>query len=165
MAKLDSQRLIFGAFLMIPIILAEVVCGHLKLPAWPAFLAMILFFMEHMNPKKVPEILVGAVFGIACIIFAGIFIKMLAPALGLELARLVFIVVIVYLIVAFGEIVPMVFNNYAFLYLTVAGVAAMAGNPQPIVWMAIALVGGAALIGSVVGIGRLMMGMAARAVK
>jgi hypothetical protein len=41
----------------------------------------------------------------------------------------------------------------------------MAGNPQPIVWMAIALVGGAALIGSVVGIGRLMMGMAARAVK
>src|SRR4029077_10454377 len=40
MAKLDSQRLIFGAFLMIPIILAEVVFGHLKLPAWPAFLAM-----------------------------------------------------------------------------------------------------------------------------
>jgi len=165
MAKLDSQRLIFGAFLMIPIILAEVVFGHLRLPAWPAFLAMILFFMEHMNPKKVPEILVGAVFGIACIILAGIFIKMLAPSLGLELARLVFIVVIVYLIVAFGEMVPMVFNNYAFLYLTVAGVAATAGNPQPIVWMAIALVGGAALIGSVVGIGRLMMGMAARAVK
>jgi hypothetical protein len=165
MAKLDSQRLIFGAFLMIPIILIEVVFGHLKLPAWPAFLAMILFFMEHMNPKKVPEIIVGAVFGIACIIFAGIFIKLLAPVVGLELARLLFIVTVVYLIVAFGEMVPVVFNNYAFLYLTVAGVAAMAGNPQPFVWMGIAAVGGGALIGSVVGIGRIMMGMAAKAAK
>jgi hypothetical protein len=165
MAKLDSQRLIFGAFLMIPIILTEVVFEHLKLPTWPAFLAMILFFVEHMNPKKVPEIIVGAVFGIACIILAGIFIQLLAPVLGLGLARLLFIVVIVYLIVAFGEMVPVVFNNYAFLYLTVAGVAAMAGNPQPFVWMGVAAVGGGALIASVVGIGRLMMGMAAKATK
>lgn len=163
MAKLDSQRLTFGAFLMIPIVLAVVVLGHLKLPTWPAFLAMILFFMEHMNPKKVSEILVGAVFGIACIILAGIIVKMLAPALGVELATIAFIVGIVYLLVAFGEMVPVVFNNYAFLYLTVAGVAAQAGNPQPIVWMAVALVGGGALIGSVMGIGKIMMGMAARA--
>ena len=161
MAKLDSQRLIFGAFLMIPIILIEVVLGHFKLPAWPAFLAMIMFFVEHMNPKKVPEIIVGGVVGIASIILAGIFIKLLAPVVGLELARLLFIVAIVYVIVAFGEMLPVVFNNYLFLYLTVAGVAAMAGNPQPLVWMGIAAVGGGALIASVVGIGRLMMVMAA----
>jgi hypothetical protein len=81
--------------------------------------------------------------------------------MGVELAGLTFVLVLVYAIVAFGEMVPMLFNNYAFMYLTVTGVAVTQPNPNPFLWMAIAAVGGTALIAGVVGIGRLMMAQAA----
>lgn len=162
MATPNAQRLIFGLFLLIPILALEIVCGHLKVPAWPAFIAMIFFFVEHMDPKKAPSILVGGLFGILLVVVAGAFIKSLAPHLGVEGASLLFIVIAVYSIVAFGEMVPLLFNNYAFMYLTVSGVAARAGAPNPFLWMAIEAVGGAALIGSVIGIGKMMMAMASR---
>lgn len=162
MATPNAQRLIFGLFLLIPIVALEVVCGRLLVPAWPAFIAMIFFFVEHMDPKKAVPILVGGLFGIFLVVVAGSFIKGLAPHLGLEGASLLFIVVAVYSIVAFGEMVPALFNNYAFMYLTVSGVAVRAGAPNPFLWMAIEVVGGLALIASVVGIGKLMMSIASR---
>ena len=39
--------------------------GYLRVPGWPAFVALVLFFIEHMDVKKVPAILVGALVGIA----------------------------------------------------------------------------------------------------
>ena len=63
---------------------------------------------------------------------------------------------VVYAIVAFGELVPLLFNNYAFMYLTVTGVAVQAPEPNPYLWMAVAAVGGALLIAGVIGIGKLM---------
>jgi hypothetical protein len=160
MAKFDRQRLIFGLYLLVLIAAFELLIGHFKLPGWPAFLAMIFFFVEHMDVKKAPHIVVGGVFGIALILLARPIIGALAPLLGLELAGLAFVLVLVYAIVAFGEMVPMLFNNYAFMYLTVTGVAVQQPNPNPFLWMAIALVGGSALIAGVVGIGRLMMAQA-----
>jgi hypothetical protein len=158
--KFDRQRLIFGLYLLVPIVVAELVAGRLKVPAWPAFLAMIFFFVEHMDVKKVGQILVGGVFGIALILLAKPIVSMLAPLLGLELGTVGFVVILVYAIVAFGEMLPMFFNNYAFMYLTVTGIAAQQPSPNPFLWMAIAAVGGGLLIGSVVGIGKLMAAMA-----
>ena len=40
--------------------------------------------------------------------------------------------------VAFGEMLPLVFNNYAFMYLTVTGLAVHLPEPQPFLWMAVA---------------------------
>ncbi|MFI5307598.1 MAG: hypothetical protein ACHQ53_09615 [Polyangiales bacterium] len=154
--KLDRQRLIFGLYLLVPIVVAEIATGRMKVPAWPAFLAMIFFFVEHMDVKKASHILVGGVFGIALILLAKPIIGLLAPLLGVELATVGFVVILVYSIVAFGEILPMFFNNYAFMYLTVTGIAVRLPNPNPFLWMAIAAVGGAFLIASVVGIGKLM---------
>lgn len=156
MVRFNPQRLIFGAYLIGLIVIAELVIGHFHLPGWPAFLAMIFFFVEHMDVKKAPAILVGGAFGIALIIVAKLLVTALAPALGLEMAKLVFVVLVVYAIVAFGEILPLLFNNYAFMYLTVSGVAAQLGSPAPFSWMAICLVGGGALIAGVVGIGAFM---------
>jgi hypothetical protein len=62
----------------------------------------------------------------------------------------------VYAIVAFGEMVPMLFNNYAFMYLTVTGLAMHLPQPNPYLWMAMAGIGGGVLIAGVVGIGKLM---------
>jgi hypothetical protein len=165
MAKMDRQRLVFGLYLLVLIAAFEIATGHLHLPAWPAFLAMIFFFVEHMDAKKAPHILVGGVAGIACILLAKPIIGLLAPLVGLELGRLAFILLLVYAIVAFGEMLPMVFNNYAFMYLTVTGVAVQLPNPNPFLWMAIALVGGAFLIGGVIAIGKLMGASAAQPAK
>jgi hypothetical protein len=160
MPKFDKQRLIFGLYLLVLIAAFELVTGHLELPAWPAFIAMIFFFVEHMDIKKAPHILAGGAFGIALILLARPMIGVLAPVLGVEFARLAYILILVYAIVAFGEMVPLLFNNYAFLYFTVTGLAVQLPNPNPFLWMGIALVGGAVLIAGVVGIGKLMMAQA-----
>jgi hypothetical protein len=158
--KFDKQRLIFGLYLLVLIAAFEIVTGKLHLPAWPAFIAMIFFFEAHMDVKKVPAILVGGAFGIALILLATPIITALAPLIGADLGRLVYILALVYAIVAFGEMVPILFNNYAFMYLTVTGIAVQLPKPNPFLWMAMTLVGGAILLGGVVAIGRMMMAMA-----
>jgi hypothetical protein len=156
MPKFDRHRLVFGLYLLVLIAAAVLVTGRFKLPAWPAFMAMVFFFVEDMNTKKVPHILVGGMFGIACILLAAPTIGALAPAIGVEYATLVYILVIVYAIVALGEMVPLLFNNFAFMYLTVTGVAVQLPEPNPTLWMAITGIGGALLIAGVIGIGKLM---------
>jgi len=136
MAKFNRQRLVFGLYLLVLIAVAELVAGRFELPAWPAFMAMIFFFVDHMDPRK-------------------------APLIGMEFARLVYILAIVYAIVAFGEMAPMLFNNYAFMFLTVTGLAMNLPQPDPFQWMAVAGVGGGLLIAGVIGIGGLMAGPAA----
>jgi hypothetical protein len=164
MAKLNPQRLVFGLYLLVLIVAGEVVFHHFALPAWPAFMVMIFFFVEHMNAKKIPEILVGGAVGIACVILAKFMVGALAPMMGVQIATLVFIVVVVYAIVAFGEVVPVVFNNYAFMYLTVSAAIANANREaaNPFLWMAIELVGGGIFIAGIIGITKIMGAMAAR---
>jgi hypothetical protein len=156
MPKFDRQRLVFGLYLLVLIAAAVLITGHFKLPAWPAFMAMVFFFVEDMDIKKAPCILVGGMFGIGCILLAAPTIGALAPLIGVEYATLVYILGIVYAIVAFGEMVPLLFNNFAFMYLTVTGVAVQLPAPNPYLWMAITGIGGALLIAGVIGIGKLM---------
>jgi len=156
MPKFDRQRLVFGLYLLALIAAAVLITGHFKLPAWPAFMAMVFFFVEDMDVKKVPHILVGGMFGIGCILLAAPTIGALAPLIGVEYATLVYILGIVYAIVAFGEMVPLLFNNFAFMYLTVTGIAVQLPAASPTLWMAITGIGGALLIAGVVGIGKLM---------
>lgn len=156
MAQFDRQRLIFGLYLLVLIAAAVLITGRLKVPAWPAFMAMVFFFVEDMDVKKVPHILVGGVFGIACILLAAPTIGALAPLIGVEYATLVYILGVVYAIVAFGELVPLLFNNFAFMYLTVTGIAVQLPGPNPYLWMAVTGIGGALLIAGVIGIGKLM---------
>ena len=54
-----------------------------------------------------------------------------------------------------GALVPLLFNNFAFMYLTVTGIAAQLPEPNPYLWMAITGIGGALLIAGVVGLGKL----------
>ena len=159
--KFDKARLVFGLYLLVLIAAFDMAAEHFHLPTWPAFLSMIFFFVEHMDAKKVPSILAGGVFGIALILLAKPIIGVLAPILGMGFGRLVFVLLLVYSSVSFGEMVPLLINNYAFLYLTVTGLAVTQPNPNPFLWMAMTAVGGALLIGGVMGIGKLMMAQAA----
>jgi len=93
-----------------------------------------------MNTSKVPHILLGGVFGIGCILLATPIIGALAPLIGVEYATLVYILGVVYAIVAFGEMLPLLFNNFAFMYLTVTGIAVQLPEPNLYLWMAVTAV-------------------------
>ena len=162
MAKLSKDRLIFGIPLIIVVALGEIILGKLKFPAWPAFMVMIFFFEAHMDMKKAPNILVGGLFGIANIILIKMFLGATSASMGLELAMLVYIVVFVYLIVALGEVVPVIFNNYAFMYFLVAAVAAKGPAPDVFAWMGVEVVGGAIFIAAILGIMKILGSLAAK---
>ncbi|HEX3984614.1 MAG TPA: DUF1097 family protein [Acidisoma sp.] len=156
--RFNRQRLIFGLYLIVLIAVAELLLDYLKLPGWPAFVALVLFFIEHMDVRKVPNILVGAAVGIAFIILAPYGIGLLAHLLGAQWGQLTYILLVIYAIVAFGEMLPLLFNNHAFMFLTVAALALEGPKPAPWLWMAMAVIGGGILIGGVLLIIRIMRG-------
>jgi hypothetical protein len=155
MAGFSRRRLVFGLYLIVLIGIAEIITGRLGLPAWPAFIALVLFFLEHMDVKKVSHILVGSLVGIGLLLLAPAAIGVLARVLGPEWGRLAYILIAVYLIVALHDLLPMFFNSYAFMYLTVGGLALATPAPNPIVWALMAVVGGALLILGAILIGRI----------
>lgn len=162
MAKLDKNRLIFGVFLLILIAIGEIVFHSLHVPAWPAFLIMIFFFMAHMDKKLAPNMLVGGAFGILMIIAAKIIVSSLVSAgLNQFVAFLIFVLVFVYCIVALGEILPILFNNYAFMALLFTATYMQTPNPQnPFVLTGILLIGGGAFIVGILAIVKLLMKLA-----
>jgi hypothetical protein len=154
--KFDRHRLILGLYVLALIVITELLSIHFKLPAWPAFVAWILFFGEHMNPKSAPRILIGAAVGIGLVMLAPIVIGVLAPLIGLEWGRLIYILAAVYAIFAFGEMIPLILNNHTFMFFTVAGLALTAPNPNPRLWLVMEAVGGGLLIGATALVGRII---------
>ncbi len=156
--SIKKERLIFGAYLIVLIIMLELVLHHFHLPAWPVFLVMIFFFESHMDRTKAPHLILGGLVGIACYLLTLQFVELFASSLGVDTARLIFICMVVYAIVAFGEILPMIFNNYAFMFYLVSGLAAKLDGipPQPLVWMSLVVLGGGLVIVSILGIARLV---------
>jgi hypothetical protein len=154
--KFNRRRLILGLYVLGLIVITELVTGHFALPAWPAFVAWVLFFGEHMNPKRTPHILIGGAAGIGLVILAPIGIGLLAHLIGAEWGRLIYILLAVYAIFAFGEMIPAVLNYYTFMFFTVAGLALAAPNPNPPLWLLMEVVGGGLLIGATIVVGRII---------
>jgi hypothetical protein len=154
--KFNRPRLILGLYVLAFIVVTELVTGHLGLPAWPAFVAWVLFFAEHMNPKRAPHVLIGAAAGIGLVMLAPLVIGLLAHLIGAEWGRLIYILAAVYAIFAFGEMIPLVLNYHTFMFFTVAGLALAAPNPNPQLWLLVEVVGGGLLIGATIVVGRIV---------
>lgn len=153
--KFNRRRLILGLYVLALIVISELVTDHLKLPVWPAFVAWVLFFGEHMNPNRAPHILIGSATGIGLVMLAPIAVGLLAPLTGAEWGRLIYILAAVYAIFALGEMIPLVLNNYTFMLFTVAGLALAAPHPNPQLWLLMEAVGGGLLIAATIVVGRL----------
>jgi len=157
MEKIFTKRsILFGFLLVAFIIVFEIILARLSLPAWPAFMVMIFFFVVHEDTKQSPNILIGGLAGIFCVILCGMFIDALKPLIGHEAAKLLFIGLFVYSIVLLQNAVPYVFNSYAFMFFLVAALAMPAAKVSPYVWMGVELVVGGIFILGILGINRLV---------
>ena len=157
MGKVFTKRgILFGFLLVAFIILFEIILARLSLPAWPAFMVMIFFFVVHEDTKQAPGILIGGIAGIVCVILSGMFIEALQPVIGHEAAKLIFIGLFVYAIVLLQHAIPYVFNSYAFMFFLVSALALPSAKVSPYVWMGIELVVGGIFILGILGINRLV---------
>jgi len=154
---LSGKNILFGFLLVAFIIVFEIILARLGLPAWPAFMVMIFFFVAHEDVRTAPNIIIGGLAGIACIVLLKEFLQLLGPSLGAEAAKLTFIGLFVYSIVLFKDAIPSVFNSYAFMFFLVSALAAKEpGHPVPYVWMAVELVVGSVFIAGILGMNRLV---------
>jgi hypothetical protein len=157
MAKvITKESALFGFLLVAFIIVFEIILARLNLPAWPAFMVMIFFFVVHEDVRLAPNILIGGLAGILCVILIEEFIAALGPSMGAEAAKLLFIGIFVYLIVLLKDAIPYVFNSFAFMFFLVSALAAKGPNPNPYVWMEVELVVGTIFIAGILGINRVV---------
>ncbi len=131
----NKLNVIFLALLLVLIMAGELILEPRHLATWPAFLIMIFFFMSHMNIKEAPAILIGSAFGLLNLVLITYWVGATVPMLGGDMAKvtdphtveamfiskLIYIALFVSLIVFLKDILPWVFNNYAFMCFTVSG--------------------------------------------
>lgn len=151
-----KKSILFGFLLVALVIVFEIILARLSLPAWPAFMVMIFFFVVHEDTKQAPSILIGGLTGIVCVVLCGMFIEALHPVIGHEAAKLLFIGLFVYAIVLLQHAIPYVFNSYAFMFFLVSAIALPSAKVSPYVWMGIELVVGIIFIVGILGINRLV---------
>ena len=154
--KFNRRSLILGLYVLALIVITELVTTRLALPAWPAYVAWVLFFGQHLSPRSAPPILIGGAAGIGLVMLAPIVIGVLAHLIVAEWARLIYILAAVYAIFAFGEMLPLILNSHTFMFFTVAGLALGAPNPNPHLWLLMQAVGGGLLIGATIGVCRII---------
>lgn len=151
-----KKSFLFGFLLVAFVILFEIILARLCLPAWPAFMVMIFFFVVHEDTKQAPDILIGGLAGIFCVVLSGSFIEALQPVMEHETAKLLFIGLFVYSIVLLKDALPYVFNSYAFMFFLVAALALPAAKVSPYIWMAVELIVGGIFIAGILGMNRLV---------
>jgi hypothetical protein len=157
MEKVFTKKIfLFGFLLVALVIVFEIIMARLKLPAWPAFMVMIFFFVVHEDIKQAPGILIGGLAGIICVILIEPFIDSLKPVMGHETAKLIFIGLFVYSIVLLKDAIPYIFNSYAFMFFLVAAIAKQTPNANPYVWMSVEMFIGGIFILGILGINRLV---------
>lgn len=151
-----KHNVLFGFLLVVFIIVFEIVLAHLSLPAWPAFMVMIFFFVAHEDVKLAPNILIGGLAGIVCVVLLKEFHSVFDPSIGSEAAKLAFVGLFVYAIVMLQNAIPYVFNSYAFMFFLVAALAEKASSQSPYLWMGVEFVVGGIFVAGVVGISRVV---------
>ena len=157
MDKIFTKKgVLFGFLLVAFIIVFEIILASLSLPAWPAFMVMIFFFVVHEDLRQTPHILIGGLTGIVCVVLIEDFMHLLGPSVGMEAAKLAFIGLFVYAIVLLKDAIPYVFNSYAFMFFLVSAIARPSATVSPFVWMAVELVVGVIFILGILGINRIV---------
>jgi hypothetical protein len=160
------KKISIKAHLFLGLIIATIVClgvviiGALGVHAtWPAFFVMISFFITGADIKNLPGIFIGSITGL---ILAFLLLMAATPTMaviGPTLGIVVLVWLIVFLIVFGQEFLPQAFNNFAFIYFTIALIfAGEAATMAPaaivseyVTWALTAILGGGGILASIIG--------------
>lgn len=123
-----------------------------SVPTWPMFFVTICFFMLNADVKQIPSIFLGGTVGILggwCLLNG---LLVLAPIIGEKMALAFLLFVILGIIIMGGTFCPMLFNNAAFAYLTIATLHIEDVATLTAKWLLMLFVGGAVILVGCVGI-------------
>lgn len=131
------------------LLVSLVILGALGIKeGWPAFLPLPLFFLSGGSDKKqLINIFVGAVVGLllAAALAPAVGFLVKSAGLGLQPGILLIVGLVVFLIIALGGVAPMLFNNFTFIYFTVAVIFP---KQATLPWLETLIVGGAFFVGT-----------------
>ncbi len=163
-----SARVVFGVLLVLEVLIAIFALEAMHLATWPAFVAMIMFFIVHENVKEIKNIIIGGAFGITNFFLCMLFVSSTAYSFASfgNMTKLIpvmiYVAIFVFLIVLLTQKLPWLFNSYAFMYFSVAFAdlaSFMANHNIWIYWLAVEVVAGTLLILGVVGIQKFVASM------
>jgi len=151
---LKKQTVIAGLIVAAWLCVTLVVLGIFKITqGWPAFLILLFFFESGANLKNLINIFVGGIVGLLLGGVLPLAAVAIAPALGLQVSILIVVFIIVFLLIALGDVAHMFFNNYAFVYFTIALIFPKQLTLQ---WLGVLIVGGLFFVGGCLGFFKLL---------
>jgi hypothetical protein len=115
---------------------------------WPAFLTLPLFFLIGGTDKKqLVNIFAGGAVGILLAAVIPLAVKFLVTSAGLDqtLGILIVVGLLVFIIIALGGSIPMLFSNFTFVYFTAALIPA---KQATIAWLGTLVLGGGFFLGT-----------------
>ena len=152
--RLSKEKVIAGLIVAFWLVVTLVILSKFGISqGWPAFLTLLFFFESGAKTANLKNIFVGAAVGLLLGAAMPVVAGALAPALGLEPALLLVVFVIVFLIIALGDVAHMFFNNYAFCYFTVATIFP---EQSTLEWLAVLILGGIFFTGGILAIIKLV---------
>jgi len=152
--RLSKEKVIAGLIVAFWLVVTLVILSKFGISeGWPAFLTLLFFFEAGAKTDNLVNIFVGGAVGLLLAACLPIAVGAIAPALGVELSALLVVFVIVFLIIALGDVAHMLFNNYAFCYFTVATIFHEQATLQ---WLAVLILGGIFFTGGIIAIIKLI---------
>jgi hypothetical protein len=116
-------------------------------PAWPMWIASIYYFTAGMTLKAAKEAFCGGLAGLIAAYALGAGLMILAPSLGLFRVLAIGLFIVLGLIIVGGAYVPVVLNNAAFAYLTIATINIETIGTNFLSYVLMLIVGGGILVG------------------
>lgn len=150
-----KETLIAALIIAAWVVVTLLVLGIFKVKSgWPAFLTLLFFFESGAKIENLKNIFCGAVVGLLLAGGLPFAVKALVPSLGLEPAILLVVFIIIFLIVALGDVAHMFFNNYAFVYFTIASIFPKQATLE---WIIVTVLGGLFFSGGSIGLIKLLI--------
>lgn len=114
---------------------------------WPMYFVTIFFFTMGGDTKNIPTIFGGALLGLIMAYVLTMGLNTLAPSIGIVGALVVLLFVILAFIIVGGGFLPVICNNMAFAYMTIATINMELVPSQIFNWIGMLFIGGAVILG------------------
>lgn len=133
-----KSKALYTIVILLTIVVGEMVLHPNHWDTWPAFMCMVFFFCVHRDFKQAPNILIGGAFGILQIYLIKLWYAVAVPMFGGDMSKytdphtqhalftskLIYILVFVFFIVLLKDAIPLLFNDFTFMFFIAAGIAA-----------------------------------------